>query len=150
VRQDSEGRHLEHELVDLITAGIGLIVLAKSEDRSADDDEDQPPEPADEVRQIDHDPGEEGKLATEALKEGGEDRDHLPQNDVDDDDRDGYDRDRVDHRRFDLAFEPDGLLDVCCETLENGVEDTAGLARGNHVDVEVVKGLRVLAHGFGE
>ena len=42
------------------------------------------------------------------------------------------------------------LFDVGRQTLENGVENTARLAGSDHVDVEIVERLRVLAHRLGE
>ena len=60
------------------------------------------------------------------------------------------DGDRVDQRRADLRAQLDGLLDVDREALEDRVEDTARLAGGDHVDVEVVERLRVAAHRVGE
>ncbi len=68
------------------------------------------------------------------------------------DDRRGdrHDRDRVDHRGLDLRLQPDVLLDVDGQALEDGVEDAAGLARRDHVGVERIEGLRVLPHGVGQ
>ena len=60
------------------------------------------------------------------------------------------DGDRVDQGGLDLALQLDGLLDVGREALQDGVEDTARLAGGDHVDEEVVERLRVLAHRLGE
>ena len=60
------------------------------------------------------------------------------------------DGDRVHHRALDLALELDRLLDVGGQALQDGVEDTARLAGRDHVDEQVVEGLRVLAHGVGE
>ena len=76
---------MQHDLVDLIAAGVGLVVLAERKDAAEDDHDDQPPEVADEIRQVDDNLGEERELAAEALEESGEDRNHFPQNDVDDD-----------------------------------------------------------------
>jgi hypothetical protein len=42
------------------------------------------------------------------------------------------------------------LLDVDGETVEDGVEDTADLAGGDEVDVELVEDLGVLAERVGE
>ena len=89
-------------------------------------------------------------MPTEALEESCEDRDDLPQDDVDDDDGDRHNRQRIDHRGVDLRLQFDVLFNVGRQTLENGVENTAGLAGGDHVDVEVVEGLRVFAHRLGE
>ncbi len=47
-------------------------------------------------------------------------------------------------------FGSDRLFDVGSKTLEDGVENTTGLARGDHVDVEIVEGCRVFAHRLGE
>ncbi len=69
---------------------------------------------------------------------------------ADDGRRDGDDRDRVDHGPLDLAFEALGLLLELGQSLENDFEGTAGLARLDHVDVEVVEGLGLLGHRFGE
>ena len=143
--KSAEGRKLEHELVELVASAFGLVVLSNTEDRAGDHQEDQPPEVADEVREVDDHLGQEGQARAETFEEGREDRDDLPENDVHDDDRDDHDGDRVDERRSNLALELDVLLDVGGEPLQDGVEDTAGLARRDHVDVEVVKGLGVFA-----
>jgi hypothetical protein len=49
-----------------------------------------------------------------------------------------------------MALELDRLLDVGGQALQDGVEDTARLARRDHVDEEVVEGLGMLAHGVRE
>ena len=53
-------------------------------------------------------------------------------------------------RRLDLTRQLDRLLDVGREPAEDGVEDAARLAGGDHVDEEVVEGPRVLPEGVGE
>ena len=63
---------------------------------------------------------------------------------------DGHDGDRIDHRRLDLTFELDRLLDVGRQPLENGVENAARLAGGDHVGKERVEGLRMLLHRVGQ
>ncbi len=100
----------------------------------------------DPVAERDHDARGQRQLRAHALEHRGEGRDHLPQDHEDHDARDRQDRDRVDHRALDLGLQLDVLLDVGRESLQDRVQDTAGLAGRDHVREQVVEGLRVLAH----
>jgi hypothetical protein len=98
----------------------------------------------------DDDPRRERQLGPEAGEQGGERRDDLEQDDRDDDGGDRDDGDRVDQGGADLGAQLDRLLDVGREALQDGVEDTARLAGGDHVHVEIVEGLGVPPHGVGQ
>ena len=91
-----------------------------------------------------------GRSAPRPGEQRREGRDDLPQDDADDAAGDDDDGDRIDHRRLDLALQLDRLLDVGREPLENRVEDTARLARRDHVGEQRIEGLRMLPHRVGE
>ena len=65
-------------------------------------------------------------------------------------DGDQDDHDRVDHGAGDLALEALGLFLEVGQALEDDFEGTAGLAGLDHVDVEAVEALGVLAERLGE
>ena len=90
------------------------------------------------------------QVDAQAVEQRDENRHHLPQQKDDDADGDGDDRDRIDHRRLHGALQFDVLFDVAREALQNGVENTARLARFHHVVVQRVEDLVVLLHGGGE
>ena len=98
----------------------------------------------------DDDARRQRQLGAEAGEQRRERRDDLPQDDADDDDRDHDDGDGIDHRRLHLALQLDRLLDVGGEPLQNRVENTAGLARRDHVREQRVERLRVLLHRVGQ
>jgi hypothetical protein len=56
----------------------------------------------------------------------------------------------VDHRADDLLLQLGGLLHEVGQAGEDQVEHAARLAGVDHVDVELVERLGVLAHGVGE
>ena len=58
--------------------------------------------------------------------------------------------DRIDQRGLHGALQLDVLFDVGRKALQNGVENTARLARFHHVDVQRVEDLGVLPHGGGQ
>jgi hypothetical protein len=120
------------------------VVAIDRVDAEPDEDEDHPPPAADEVRQGDRDTGGERQLRAQPLEQGREGRNDLPEDDPHDPDRDRDDGDGIDHRGPHGRAELDDLLDVGRQALEDDVEDTAGLAGGDHVGVEVVERLRVL------
>ena len=95
----------------------------------------------------DDEAGGQGQLGPEASEHRGEGRDDLPQDDRDDDARDPDDRDGIDHGALHLRRELHRLLDVGGEALQDGVEDTARLAGGDHVHVELgERGAAARAH----
>ena len=122
------------------------MVLADGVDRRADHDGDQPPVAGNEVRQGDDDLGRHRQFGAQSLEQCSEHRDDLPQNDHHHDAGDGDDGHRIDHGRLDLAVQLDRFLDVDGQTLQDGIENTARLAGGDHVGVEVVEDLGVFAH----
>src|SRR5262249_41999843 len=60
------------------------------------------------------------------------------------------DRDGVDQRRFHGGLQLDRLFHVGGQALQDGIENTAGFARLNHVGGEVVKDLGILPHRVGK
>jgi hypothetical protein len=84
------------------------------------------------------------------LEQLGEHRDDPDQQHGGDAGGDGDDGRRVDHGALDLRLQLHGLFHVDREALKDGVEDTADLAGGDHVDEQVVEDLVVLAQRLGE
>lgn len=82
-------------------------------------------------------------LAAEVLEDVLERGDDPPEQDAADAEEDHEHDARVDHRPAELPLQLDGLLVVDGETLEDRVEDAAGLARLNEVAVEGVEHRRM-------
>jgi len=61
----------------------------------------------------------------------------------------GQDANGIDEGGFDGTLQLDVLFDVGRETLQDGVQNTAGLARLHHVYVQSVENLRRAAHRRG-
>ncbi len=91
-----------------------------------------------------------GQLAAEVLEhlleDGDDEEKHCHRCQYDNDENDHG----VHHRAFYLGVEGCAAFKVVCEPAEDGVEDTALLAGGDHVAVELVEHLRVLCKGLGE
>ena len=90
------------------------------------------------------------KVHAEACKQRGENRNDFPEQQGDNAPSDGQDADRVDHGRFHRSLQLDVLFDVGRKPLEDGIENTARLARLDHVHVQRIKNLGRAAHGGRE
>ena len=101
---------------------------------------------ANEIAQGDHDTRRERQLHFEPVEQSHENRHHLPEQQGDNHGRDEQHGHRIDQRGLHGALQFDVFLDVGREPLENGVENTARLARLDHVVVERVKNFVVLLH----
>src|ERR1700720_4338440 len=149
-QQHADHRDLEQRAIDDPAAAVGLVPPGHAEAGGDDDGDDEDEVAADDVAGPHYDAGDQRQLAAQAGEQLGEDRDHLPQDDEDHEGGDDDDRHRVDQRRFHLALQLDRLLDVGRQALQDDVQDAARLARRDHVDVEVVEGLRMFPHRLGE
>ena len=129
--------------------GRRVVRLEGVADR-ADADDDERHEVHEEVAERDDDARRQRQLGAKAGEQRRERRDDLPQNDADHEHGDHDDGDRIDHRRLHLALQLDRFLDVGREPLENRVENTARLARRDHVGEQRIERLRVLLHGVGQ
>src|SRR5262249_40904250 len=107
--------------------------LLDGHDEDDQNKEEHPPEPANKPTRADNNGGWQGQVYPHAAKHVGENRHHEFQQQSHDqagntDDRGGVDQCRL-HRRLQL----DVLFYVRCQTLENGVQNTAGFASLDHV-----------------
>src|SRR5581483_5817432 len=123
---------------------------ANAEYAGNDEHRHHPPEAADDVADADDDARGQRQVSTKADEEVGEDRHDLPHQEADDEDGDADDGDRVDQGRTDGSLELDVLFDIGCKALQDGVENTAGFARVDHVDHKVVEDLGIAAHGVAQ
>ena len=125
---------------------VRAVVGAEPEHRRTDADQNERHEADEPVARRDDDPRRQRQLGAKAGEQTGKGRDDLPQNDAHHEDRNDDDRDRVNHGGLDLTLQLDGLFDVGRQALENRVENTAGLARRNHVREQRIERLRMLLH----
>ena len=91
---------------------------------------------ADEVAQPDDDFRRQRQVHAQAREQRRENRHDLPEQQCDDAAAIGHDTDRVDQGGLHGALQLDVLFNVGRQALQNGVENTAGLARFHHVDVQ--------------
>ncbi len=104
----------------------------------------------DHVGQPDHESGRRGQRQVDAGEHALERGNDEHQQHGHGDDGHGEDHPRVDHRAFDLTDESLVLLEKHRKAQQNGVENTARLTRGDHVDVELGEHLGVVAKGIGK
>ena len=93
------------------------------------------------------DAGEFGSEVFENVFELGDDDDHDHRHDTHGD-RD--DDDRVDHRADDLFLQLSGLFHEVGKPIQDQIEHTAGLTGSDHVDIQFVERLGILAHRIGQ
>ena len=123
---------------------LGAPVVTKKKDEGDEAHGDEEDVLLDEVAHADDEGRQEGQFGAEVAEDRGEDGNDLPEQENGDDDGEDDDGHRVDHRLFDLAPQPDVLLDELGQAAEHDVEGARLLARGDEVAVEVVEGLGVL------
>ena len=128
----------------------GLVPRLGAEEDAGPGRADCPPESNEEVTQPDHDLRGKRQLhihRREHRFESGNDEDQQ------DDNRTSGDRenhDRIDHRSFHFSDDRVVLLQKHGEPEEDGVENTARLARRNHVDEEIAEHVGVLGQRVGK
>ena len=98
----------------------------------------------------DDDSGGQREIHAQAQEQSRENRHHLPQQQDDHARGNRQDGDRINQRGLHGALQFDVLLDVGRKALQNGVENTARLARFDEVHIQGVKDFFVLAHGGGQ
>ncbi len=113
-------------------------------------EKDEPPEVADESREINHKLGGGGQSHTEADEKIGEDGHDKLEQGTDHEHGNDDDGNRIDEGGLDGGPHLDGLFDVLRDALENGVQNTAGFASFDHVGGEVVEDLGIGAQGIGQ
>src|SRR5258708_9335651 len=118
---------------------------SKNSGTESDQDE-QTKNTADEIAQSNDDFRGKRKIYAKAGKQSGENRHDFPEQQGDNAARDGQDAYRVDQGGLDGALQLYVLFDVGREALQNGVQNTAGLARLDHVDVQGGKYLWRASH----
>src|SRR6267378_216500 len=91
---------------------------------------------ADKITESDDDFRGQREIHAKARKQRGENRHDLPEQQGDHAAGDGQDAHRIDKGGLDGALQLDVLFDVGRETLQNGVQNTAGLARFDHVYIQ--------------
>ncbi len=153
--QDASDQGRFQEQAIHVAAAVGRLAISANGEEGGDDaSEDAEAAPSgDEVAEGDDDARREREFFTRA-EQPHEDR--LELRDDEDQDR-GHDENcdddhgrRVDHGGDHVAAQFDDLLDEGREALENDVENTARLARLDHVDEELIENLRVARHGDGQ
>src|SRR5690242_5216117 len=118
-------------------------------DRDQHDGED-PPERAHDVAEVHHEPGGRRQVDAESGKQVGEDGDHKLKQRAYNQHCDTDDRYRIDQRRLHRLAQLHGFFHVRREALQDGIENTARLARLDHVGSEVIENFRISAHGVRE
>ena len=98
----------------------------------------------------DRDSRRQRQAGAETFEQRCEGRNHLPENDPDHRDGDQDDGGRIDHRRAHRGAQFYDLFNVGRQTLENRIQDTARLTGGDHVRVEIVERLGMLAQRVRE
>ena len=86
------------------------------------------------------------QIHAEASKQSCENRHHFPEQQCDDAGSDRYHAHRIDESRLDGALQFDVLFDVRRKTLQNGIQNTAGLTGLDHVDVQGIEDFWRAAH----
>ena len=93
-----------------------------------------------------YDPRRQRQIYVEAVEQRNENGHDLPQQKDDHAGGDTQHGDRIDHRGLHGALQFDVLLDIGREPLQNRVQNTARLARLNHVVIQCIEHLLVLLH----
>ena len=110
----------------------------------------KPPEVAYKGAQAhDHARGQRQRDA-ETGKQVGENGNDPLQKRADDQHGDGHNRDRVDQSRLNRGAQAHSFFDILRQALQDDVENTASLARLDHVGSEVIENRWILAHGIGQ
>src|SRR5581483_9748294 len=149
-QQHADNRKVEQELVEVVAAFGMLGDLLDGNDQRDQAGDEHPREAAHEVAGAHDDAGGQRKVNTQAGEQLRKRGDDELQQAADDQHGDADDRHGIDERRLDGRFQLDGFFDVGRKALENRVQNTAGLARLDHVGGEVVEDLGIATHGVGE
>ncbi len=146
----AEHRDLEQELVD-VEAPVGRrIVALGEEDRAVRAEAERPPVARQELRESDDDARGQRQCEVHRGEHVLEHRDHEDEEHDDRDHGHGHDDGRIDHGALDLPDQRVALLEEGGETHQDRVENTTGLARGHHVDVQIGERSGVLPERVGD
>ncbi len=132
-----------------IAGGSGVVAFERVEERY-DCGENRPPVSDEEVGESDNDAGWERERETNRREHFGESWDNEDEERRDSDGGDGENGSGVDHGTADLSHERVAFFHERGEAQKNNVEDTAGFAGGDHVDVETAKGFGAFFERVGE
>ena len=77
-------------------------------------------------------------------------RNHKDQDNPQHNDGNGQCDDGIGHRPLDLGLKLCRFFHVCGQTLQNGIQDTAGFSRGDHIHKQVVKVFRIFFQCVGK
>src|SRR3954447_25243546 len=143
-------RDLQLELIPLLTAGVGLLVLAQPEDQRTQDGEDDVVLLAQQIGDVDDVLRQCRKLTSELAEDLHEDRHEEHEQAGEHQGREDEHHRRIEHRSLDAAFDLCGLLDLVRDAIEDLVQDSRGLTRLDHRDEEAVEDLRMAAHRLRE
>jgi hypothetical protein len=133
-----------------VPAAVGLVVLGEAVEGHPESRHAERAVLHEVVAERDDDPRRQRQLGVEAGEHRRKRRNDLPENHADHDAGNHDDGDRVDHRRLDLPLQLDVLLDVDRQPLQNRVENTARLARRNHVREQRIERVGELPHRIGQ
>src|SRR5271157_2379308 len=149
-QQHTEDGQFEQHGVEVIAPTRVLANLLDPEDEADGAHDKEPPEMTHEGAEADDEAGPQRERNSQSDKKVGEDRHHPLEQRAHDQAGEGDDGYRVDQRRLDGGAQLDCLFHVDRQALEDDVENTAGLARLDHVGGQVVEDGGILAHGISQ
>jgi len=143
-------RDLQLDLVPLLAAGVGLLVLTQPEDHRTQNGEDDVVLLAQQIGDADDVLRQCRELAAQLAEDLHEHRHEEHEQAGEHEGREDEDHRRVEHRPLDAAFDLRGLLDLVGDAVEHLVQDSRRLTRLDHRDEEAVEDLRMPPHGLRE
>ena len=149
-KQRPEDRRFEQQAVNLVPAFWRRVVRLEHEAENSEADRAKDSEAAHEPARADNDSRRQRQIHVHAIEQVGECRNHFPQDQCDHTARNQDYGNRVHHSRLYRSLQFDSFFDIYREALEDGVENTAGLAGGDHVGIEIVENLGLILHSGGE